>query len=240
MEKQKNFTWDDIKAINVQTSIILQETNLLINVEKKRVMEEREEERKQKEEEKEERKREREKEKKLNSERKKVLNELKEYRKTHRDAIKRMKEIDIKYEKTFGQIGGISRSNGKFCEEYFINSFIENKTFLGEKFDNVVDYHKPLFPIIEDEYDLVMINGTTVVLIEVKYKADLNDVGKVFSKLTTYRTNYPNFKDYKIYLGLASFSFSKAVRDRAARDGIVLIRQRGEKIEVISENIRAW
>ncbi|MCL2167619.1 MAG: hypothetical protein FWH59_00660 [Lentimicrobiaceae bacterium] len=143
-------------------------------------------------------------------------------------------------ENTNKQIGGISRSNGEFCEEYFINSFKENPTFMGEKYERVIDYLKPDPVVINDEYDLVLRNGSTVVLIEMKYKANIEDVGKMFSKLHSYRANYPMFKDYKAYLALASFRFPTKVRKRADEEGVVLIEQRGDKIEVISENIKTW
>jgi hypothetical protein len=159
---------------------------------------------------------------------------------SHRIFMEKMDRHDKLFAQTREQIGGISRSNGEFCEEYFINSFKENPIFLGEKYDRILKNHKPTIAVIEDEYDLVLLNGSTVVLIEMKYKAGTDDVGRMFSKLHSYRTNYPMFKDYKIYLGLASFSFSKLVCDRAEREGIVLIQQRGDKIEVISENVRAW
>jgi len=138
------------------------------------------------------------------------------------------------------QIGGISRSNGEFCEEYFINSFKENPTFLGEKFDRVLEYLKPEPAVVNDEYDLVLRNGSIVVLIEMKYKADIDDVKRMFLKLRSYRANYPMFKDYKVYLCIASFRFRANVRARAAKEGIVLIQQRGDKIEVVSENVKAW
>ena len=138
------------------------------------------------------------------------------------------------------RIEGISRSNGEFCEEYFINSFKENPTLFGERFDRVLEYHRPLTAVIDDEYDLILRNCTTVALIEMKYKAGINDVGKMFSKLNSYRANYPSDNNYKIYLCLASFRFPAAIRARAADEGIVLIQQRGEKIEVISKNIRYW
>jgi len=138
------------------------------------------------------------------------------------------------------RIEGISRSNGEFCEEYFINSFKENPTLFGEKFDRVLEYHKPEPVVINDEYDLILRNGTTIALIEMKYKAGINDVGKMFSKLNTYRANFPMYKNYKIYLCLASFRFPRAVRERAEKEGIVLIQQQGEKIEVINENIKTW
>jgi len=148
--------------------------------------------------------------------------------------------LDKLFAQTREQIGGISRSNGEFCEEYFINSFKENPTLFGERFDRVLEYHRPLTAVIDDEYDLILRNGTTVAIIEMKYKAGINDVGKMFSKLNSYRANYPADSGYKIYLCLASFRFPTAIRARAADEGIVLIQQRGDKIEVISENIKTW
>jgi len=151
-----------------------------------------------------------------------------------------MKETDQKIARLEKMIGGISRNNDEFCEEYFVNAFKENPTFLGEKYDKVIDKLKPYPAVIDDEYDLVLHNGNTAVLIEMKYKANIEDVGKIFSKSHSYRANYPMFKNYKIYLCLASFRFPAKVRERAAEEGIVLIEQRGEKIEVISEKLKTW
>jgi hypothetical protein len=169
------------------------------------------------------------------------LEDRKKMKEDHDDFMKRMDRLDMLFAQTREQIGGISRSNGEFCEEYFINSFKENPTLLGEKFDRVIEYIRP-FPkaVIEDEYDLVLQNCTTTALIEMKYKASTNDVGKMFHKLETFRANFPISNNFKIYLCLASFRFPKAVREKAEKEGIVLIQQRGEKIEVLSENIRAW
>jgi hypothetical protein len=158
----------------------------------------------------------------------------------HNAFMKRMDRLEKIADTQLEQISGISRSNGEFCEEYFVNCFKENPTLFGEKFDRVLEnlYADPM--VINDEYDLVLRNGTTTALIEMKYKASTHDVGKMFSKLNSYRANYPMFKDYKIYLCLASFRFPKKVREKAEEEGVVLIEQRGEKIEVISENIRTW
>jgi len=75
---------------------------------------------------------------------------------------------------------------------------------------------------------------------QTREQAGTDDVGRMFRKLESYRANYPMYKDYKIYLALASFRFSDAVRKRADEAGIVLIQQQGEKIEVISEKVRTW
>jgi len=176
----------------------------------------------------------------MKEDKRQMREERKQIREEQLNFKKRIEHLDKLYEQTREQIGGISRSNGEFCEEYFINSFKENPTLFGEKYDRVMAYLIPNPVVINDEYDLVLQNGTTTALIEMKYKAGTDDVGKMFSKLHSYRANYPMFKDYKIYLCLASFRFSKVVRDRAAKEGIVLIEQRGDKIEVISEHVRAW
>jgi hypothetical protein len=164
----------------------------------------------------------------------------KEFAKERKETDRQMKETGKKIDKLREEIGGISRSNGDFCEEYFINCYKENPVFMGEKFDRVLDNLKPEPAVVDDEYDLVLRNGSTIVLIEMKYKARIDDVGKMFIKLRSYRANYPMFQDYKIYLCLASFRFSPRVRARAEEKGIVLIQQRGEKIEVVNENVRTW
>ena len=160
---------------------------------------------------------------------------------TERVLSEKFAETDKKIEKTNQQIGGISQSNGEFCEEYFINAFKADPTFMGEKFDIILSHVKP-YPIAvtNDEYDLILHNGGTVALIEMKYRAKVDDVGKMFKKLDSYRDNYPMYKDYKLYLCLASFSFSDDVKSAAAERGIVLIEHQGEKIEIVSENVRAW
>lgn len=223
MKEHKEMTWDDIKALNAETSKLLKKTNQLLKKEKQQ----REKERQQREKERQER------EKKMEEERVKKEEE-------HNAFMKRMDRLEKIADKQLEQIGGITRSNGEFCEEYFINSFKENPTLFGEKFDRVLEYYRPDPVVVNDEYDLILRNGNTTALIEMKYKASTNDVGKMFSKLHTYRANFPMFKDYKIYLCLASFRFPKNVREKASQEGIVLIEQRGDKIEVISENIRTW
>jgi len=137
------------------------------------------------------------------------------------------------------QIGGITASNGEFCEEYFINTFKQNPYFLGEKYE-VYESPKPEKMLINDQYDLVLRNGSIIVLIEMKYKAKVSDVRAMRLKLHSYRANFPREQHYKFYLCLASFRFRDYVKVRAAEEGIVLVQQRGERIEVVSEKLKLW
>jgi len=150
--------------------------------------------------------------------------------------------LEKKIERTNEQVFGISSSNGMYSEEYFVDAFRENPVFLGEKYDYVLCdlYPDPALAAIYDQYDLVLRNGNTLVIMEIKYKGSLNDVRKMFHKLETYRANYPMFKNYKTYLCLAAFCFAKGVRERAEEEGIVLIHQKGEVYEILSENLKTW
>jgi len=162
-----------------------------------------------------------------------------QYKKEREESDRRFNE---RMDRINEQIGGISRSNGEFCEEYFVETFKRNPTFLGETYNRVLYNHKPDpdLAVMYDQYDLILRNGETIVIVEMKYKAGIDDVGRMFRKLESYRANYPMYKNYKTYLGLASFRFSDDVRKRADEMGVVLIQQQGEKIEVISETIKAW
>ena len=91
-----------------------------------------------------------------------------ETRQLFAETDKKFDRLERMIDKDRELIGGISRSNGEFCEEYFINSFKEKPVFLGEKFDRVLPFLRPDPVVIEDEYDLVLRNGKSVVLIEMR------------------------------------------------------------------------
>ena len=166
--------------------------------------------------------------------------QMKETDRQMKETDKKIARLEQSIDKTNKQIGGITNSNGGFCEEYFTNAYKRNPFFLGQKFNTVHKHLKPDPAVIDDEYDLVLQNENTIVIIEIKYKAGSDDLGSLFSKLVSYRANYPMYKNYKIYLCLASFNFHPIVREVAEEAGIVLIEQRGGKIEVISEMAKTW
>ena len=59
----------------------------------------------------------------------------------------------------------------------------------------------------KDEYDIVLYNHSSVAIIDVKFKAHENDVAKTLKKAETFRILCLDYKDFKIYLGLAFMSF---------------------------------
>jgi len=124
------------------------------------------------------------------------------------------------------QIGGVSNSNGDVAEVYFINSFKRYPSFAGQDFQvldiNASKYLKKLD--LRGEYDLLLINGTSVAIIEIKYKAKKDDVQEIINKVENFKILYPQYKDFNIYLGLAALSMEKGAEKEAIKQGVSIVK----------------
>ena len=137
------------------------------------------------------------------------------------------------------QIGGISKSNGLFAEAYFFNSFEQGEqTFFGEKFDAIRKNLKG--PATDDEFDVVMLNGHSVGIVEVKYKARDNDISKVLKKAVTFRENFPSYANHRIYLGYAPLAFDDHIEQECIENGIAVIKQVGDTVVINDEHLKAF
>jgi hypothetical protein len=83
-------------------------------------------------------------------------------------------------------------------------------------------------------------NHSSVALIEVKYKAHENDIPKVLKKAETFRILFPNYKEFKIYLGLASLSFYPELEQECINQGIAIIKQVGDTVVVNDEHLKVF
>ena len=154
--------------------------------------------------------------------------------KEHRLLEKQMKE-------TARMVGGIANSNGDVAESYFINSFKKHPYFAGQAYQIIdINAHKLSKDLeLEDEYDLVLYNGTSVVIIEIKYNAKKEDVEQVLKKAETFRKLVPQYKDYALYLALAGLHVYKNTEQEAKKHGIAIIKQVGKHQVIIDEYLKA-
>ena len=152
-----------------------------------------------------------------------------------------MKSTDETLKRMGIHLGGISDSIGLSAEEYFYNSLQTKPVLGGFKFDNIEKNIHSRKLRLEDEYDIVMYNGDCIALIECKYKAHENDLRKLMDKkVSNFRELFPYYKDYKIYLGLASFSFYPELEELAKQNGVAILKQKGELLEVEAENLKVY
>jgi len=140
------------------------------------------------------------------------------------------------------EIGGITHSNGEVAESYFINSFKKYPYFAGQDFQ-YLDSKKSCYSKVldlQDEYDLVLTNGVSIVIIEIKYKARKDDVEQVLKKAETFRKLQPLYKDFAIYLGLAGLHVYQNAEKEAIKHGIAVIKQVGKTMMVNDKNVKVF
>jgi len=137
------------------------------------------------------------------------------------------------------EMGSWSTNQGAFAEEYFINSFEKGqKNFFGEQFDKMIKNAKGVW--IDAEYDIVLVNGKSIGIVEVKYKAHINDLPELFGKAQTFRVNYPYYANHQIYLGLASLSFYSELEYKCISEGIAMIKQVGDTVVVNDKHLKVF
>jgi hypothetical protein len=141
------------------------------------------------------------------------------------------------------QIGGIANSNGAYAEEFFYNALLHGqRNIFGEEFEDVVKSNKvTINKGYEDEYDILLVNGQAVCVVEIKYKADSSDLPQqLLRKSQTFRVNFPQHKNKKVYLALAGMSFNPLTEKACAANGIAIMKQVGDTMVVSDENLKTF
>ncbi|MCL1968286.1 MAG: hypothetical protein FWF65_01785 [Bacteroidetes bacterium] len=165
-----------------------------------------------------------------------------ERKETERYFKKMFAETDRQLKINSKEIGGIAHSNGEVAESYFFNSFKKYPHFAGQDYYSVEpnkSYYSAALDM-QDEYDLVLYNGASVAIIEIKYKVRKDDIEQTLKKAETFRKLFPQYKDYAIYLGLAGFHVYKNAEDEAIKHGIAVIKQVGKNRIVNDGHLRAF
>jgi hypothetical protein len=153
-----------------------------------------------------------------------------------------MAKTDRQIKELNRQYGGISNSNGEMAEEYFYRAFKRNKTFGNETFDKVLRNKCIINGIWEAEFDLLLLNGKSVVIIEVKYRAKPDNIAidNLVSRIEPFKVLFPDYKNHNIYLGVAAMSFDKCLAIRLHKAGIATIHQEGKKLVVYDKELKVF
>jgi len=143
-----------------------------------------------------------------------------------------MKETQRVVRKVSKMVGNISNNQGDVAEEFFWNSISSNPTIGGITYDFADKNRHKKIGDIEDEYDILLVNGKDVAIIETKYKAHENDVIKLINKkYENFKKLYPEYKEYNHHLGLASFYINDEIKNEALKNNIMVLQRKGDVIE---------
>ena len=189
---------------------------------------------------------------KLEKSRTEFEQEMRKLRESQAETAEQMKETDRKMQETSlqmketdrmikalaEQVAGVTKSNGLFAEDHFFSAFEKDKlNFIGEKYDKAV---RGKGTIVNDQYDFVLINGKTAGIVEVKYKARKDDIEQALKKPDTFRVNFPEYKNHKIYLAIAALTIDATFEHECKKNGIAVIKQVGDKLVVNDKNLKVF
>ena len=177
-----------------------------------------------------------------------------ESEKSKKESDERLARIEKSIEKMSAEVrrlnntvNGVSKSNGMMAEEFFYNSLKATKTFGGVHFDKV---KKNLYGNaskeggnLEGEYDITMINGDSLCIVETKYRVRPDDVSDLVKRrLVKFRELLPKYADYKIYLGIGGMSFEndKMIEKKAKDFGVGILKLNGDVVEIYDKNLKVY
>ena len=179
--------------------------------------------------------------------------ERKEYDLRRKEEEQRRKEADLQREKEWQEfresmkamqkeVGGMGQSNGKVAESYFVNSFEKSMQFAGQEYDTMdAGLKKKVKSLnLQGEYDLLLYNCTSVVIIEIKYSAEKKHVGWLLKRAAKFKLLFPQYADFDLYLGLAALHFEDGTEEEAISHGIAIIKQVGENMVIYDEHLKVF
>ena len=152
-----------------------------------------------------------------------------------------MAKTELKLDRIGKQLGDIGHSNGDAAENYFFNSLEETKKLGNIKFDYISKNVKQRRHRLEDEYDIFLENGNAVGVIEVKYKVQKSHIDSLLSKKAeNFRILFPDYHNYKLYIGIAGLAIDAETEKFATENGLVVLKQKGDVVQINSENMKAF
>ena len=164
-----------------------------------------------------------------------------ELRKSQKETDAQLAKTDAQLAKTDKILSGLGINLGHTAEEYFYYAMEDKKQMGGIQYQDIEQNLKSKTKKLEDEFDIVLYNGDSIGIIEVKHKVHPSDIQKLISKKAeNFRILFNDYKDYKIYLGIAGFSIPKEVDDEARRNGVAVLRQKGNVLEMEDNNMKIY
>ena len=179
----------------------------------------------------------------LSKENEKELKELK------KSIAETNKGIDKMYKSICGvkeELGGISKSNGMYAEDYFYASLRETKTFGGVHFDEVEQNVGGMLKFkdgtkLRGQFDVVLYNDTAICIMEIKYRLREEDVLKAIEKdVDNFKKLFPVYEKYNFYLAVGGMAIDDKVIETAEQHGVGVVKLMGGKVEILDKNLKVY
>ena len=163
--------------------------------------------------------------------------EMKEIRASQKETDKQIKETDKQIQK----IGG--RFNQRWGT--LVESLVEGKLvriFQDRGIDitqthtrSQSEWRKPDGRIERREFDIIVANGTEVVVVEVKTTLTPKDINVFLESLRDFKNYFPRYKTETIYGAVAYLASESKAHLLAEEEGLFLIRATGDSASLVNK-----
>jgi len=157
------------------------------------------------------------------------------FKETDRMLSEKFKETDAKIKETSKQIGKLTHSWGEFVEGIVLPSVIG--MFAKRNIEIKRVYQRPESHKDGEtmEMDILGVNSLYSIVIEAKSKFLVPEVEKFIEKLNRFKEFFPEHIDKKVLGGIAGITIDESVSNFAKKQGLFVIVQKGEIVEIINE-----
>jgi chromosome segregation ATPase len=150
-------------------------------------------------------------------------------------------KTDKQLKRLSDMLGGTVNNQGQAVEEFFYSSLLKQLRIGDMKFDAIYRNLGGQAEGVQDEFDIILANRTTVAVFEVKTKAHVNFVDTMLRrKIPNFRKVLPNFKEHKIYAGIASLVTYEELIAEVQQYGLFLLTQQGDHIEIVNQEVTCF
>jgi hypothetical protein len=145
------------------------------------------------------------------------------------------KETDKQIKSVSKQIGELGNRLGEFVE-YQVRPAVVR--LFQERGIDVHEFH-PGLSVTRDheglEIDLLVVNDTDAILVEVKSKLTQRDVDEHLQRLAKFKRLMPRFRDVKALGAVAAMVVPDKVASYAYRQGLFVLVQSGENVIILND-----
>ncbi len=157
----------------------------------------------------------------------------------HKKTEAPISKSDRKMESLFEELADdLTKEPGEIAKEFFYHSLANNPCLAGMRFDRVHHLEGGRAGGPTGEYDIVLANSDTLVLVEVSARAKPKICEYIIkTKIPDFRKLFPPFcKNHKIIGAVASMVSNDELAKTAREKGLLLLTQQGDHICLVNDH----
>jgi hypothetical protein len=159
----------------------------------------------------------------------------KELSQAQKETDKQIKETDKQINRVSKQIGELGNRLGEFVEWQVRPAVVR---LFQERGIDVHEFHPGISVKRNNEgleIDLLVVNDTDAILVEVKSKLTQRDVDEHLQRLAKFKRLMPRFRDVKALGAVAAMIVPDEVASYGCRQGLFVLVQSGENVIILND-----